>query len=349
MSKIRKNHHLIPAFTMIELILVIVILGVVASIGSDILKSLYDSYNITAKIQRLEAQANNAADIIAARLKQRIPQTTAALTSDGKYKSLNDADTNASLIFYLKAYELERDFATWQLNKAYTKPRASGYINQLESVTQIKANKYADDISIVSNDSSFEGLKTNSKEGYTIFFNDDSAIFYKPRKNFSDSKENNYLKAYYIKDKRSLMHPYFYGCGSYTTASGIKYAADKKTINKITMHREKCSTKEDDDVRPSMISVIHKYSLAKEVNEIKVENNVLKLFVLPAIPEAEGTKSRQESSNAKNYILARNVSTFRFTSLSSDPNIASGIVFKICIQEGSGEEQAEVCQSRIVQ
>ena len=45
MSKIRKNHHLIPAFTMIELILVIVILGVVASIGSDILKSLYEYAN----------------------------------------------------------------------------------------------------------------------------------------------------------------------------------------------------------------------------------------------------------------------------------------------------------------
>ena len=69
------------AFTLVELIFVMVVLAIIAGIGTDILRSLFDNYAVTAQIHRLESVANNAADVIATRLEKRVPQTTAIETS----------------------------------------------------------------------------------------------------------------------------------------------------------------------------------------------------------------------------------------------------------------------------
>lgn len=335
-NKYKKN-KLISAFTMIELILVILILGIVGSLGSEILSVLYNNYYWTAKTQRLEAQANLAADIIAARLKHRIPQTTAALKNN-KYNSVNGAQ-DSNLIFYLKAYELERrDFTAWKDNSPYTEARVSGYINKLEDKSNKVNNKYNDTITITSNDSRFNGLGE-----YTIFFNDDSAIFYKPKNAASSANEDLYLKAYYEKKQ-----PFFYGCSN----GSIAYPTHQAGTIEIT--RSGCDLDNGDKVRPSRAGSLYRYSFSKEVNKIIFELTktlgttkigTLKLEVL----EATNNKVAQ----GKTYTLARNVSAFSFTSLSADPHFASGIVFKICVYDNekndlSGVEH-EVCQTRIVQ
>lgn len=336
-NKYKKN-KLISAFTMIELILVILILGIVGSLGSEILSVLYNNYYWTAKTQRLEAQANLAADIIAARLKHRIPQTTAALKND-QYYSVNGAQ-DSELIFYLKAYELERrDSTAWKDNSPYPKEaRVSGYINKLEDKSNKAGDKYTDTITITSDDSRFNGLGE-----YTIFFNDDSAIFYKPKKAASSANEDLYLKAYYEKNQ-----PFFYGCSNGSIAYPTHQAGT------ITITRSGCDLDNGDKVRPSRAGSLYRYSFSKEVNKIIFESTktlgttklgTLKLEVL------EATKSKV--AQGKTYTLARNVSAFSFTSLSADPHFASGIVFKICVYDNekndlSGVEH-EVCQTRIVQ
>lgn len=335
-NKYKKN-KLISAFTMIELILVILILGIVGSLGSEILSVLYNNYYWTAKTQRLEAQANLAADIIAARLKHRIPQTTAAL-SGTQYKSVNGAQ-DSDLIFYLKAYELERrDFTAWKDNSPYPEPRVSGYINKLEDKSNKVNNKYNDTITITSDNSRFNGLGE-----YTIFFNDDSAIFYKPKNAAGSANEDLYLKAYYEKNQ-----PFFYGCSS----GRITYLTPKPGT--ITITRNGCDLDSGDKVRPSRAGSLYRYSFSKEVNKIIFESTktlgttklgTLKLEVLEA--------TKDKVAQGKTYTLARNVSAFSFTSLSADPHFASGIVFKICVYDNekndlSGVEH-EVCQTRIVQ
>lgn len=336
-NKYKKN-KLISAFTMIELILVILILGIVGSLGSEILSVLYKNYYWTAKTQRLEAQANLAADIVAARLKHRIPQTTAALKNN-KYHSVNGAQ-DSDLIFYLKAYELERrDFAAWKDNSPYPKEaRVSGYINKLEDKSNKAGDKYTDTITITSDDSRFNGLGE-----YTIFFNDDSAIFYKPKKAASSANEDLYLKAYYEKNQ-----PFVYGCSNGSIAYPTHQAGT------ITITRSGCDLDNGDKVRPSRAGSLYRYSFSKEVNKIIFESTktlgttklgTLKLEVL------EATKNKV--AQGKTYTLARNVSAFSFTSLSADPHFASGIVFKICVYDNekndlSGVEH-EVCQTRIVQ
>lgn len=339
-NKYKKN-KLISAFTMIELILVILILGIVGSLGSEILSVLYNNYYWTAKTQRLEAQANLAADAIAARLKHRIPQTTAALDKNNKYKSVNGAQ-DSNLIFYLKAYELERrDFAAWKDNSAYPKePRVSGYINKLEDKSNKVNNKYTDTITITSDDSRF-----NSLDEYTIFFNDDSAIFYKPKNATSSANEDLYLKAYYEKT-----HPLLYGCSANNTP--ITYPTHMP--GKIIITRSGCDLDNGDKVRPSRAGSLYRYSFSKEVNKIVFATTKTLGTTKLGTLKLEVLKSTDNKNIAgQTYTLARNVSAFSFTSLSADPHFASGIVFKVCVYDKekndlSGVEH-EVCQTRIVQ
>ena len=339
-NKYKKN-KLISAFTMIELILVILILGIVGSPGSEILSVLYNNYYWTAKTQRLEAQANLAADIVAARLKHRIPQTTAALKND-KYYSVNGAQ-DSDLIFYLKAYELERrDFDAWKDNSLYPKePRVSGYINKLEDKSVKVHNKYTDTIKITSDDSRFNGLGQ-----YTIFFNDDSAIFYKPKNAAGSANEDLYLRAYYEKP-----HPLLYGCSA-VTRTPIIYPSDKPYTIEIT--RSGCDLDNGDKVRPSRAGSLYRYSFSKEVNKIVFESTKTLGTTKLGTLKLEVLKSTDNKNIAgQTYTLARNVSAFSFTSLSADPHFASGIVFKICVYDNekndlSGVEH-EVCQTRIVQ
>lgn len=336
-NKYKKN-KLISAFTMIELILVILILGIVGSLGSEILSVLYNNYYWTAKTQRLEAQANLAADIVAARLKHRIPQTTAALDKNNKYNSVNGAQ-DSDLIFYLKAYELERrDFTAWKDNSPYTEARVSGYINNLKDTSNKANNKYNDIITITSDDSRFNGLGE-----YTIFFNDDSAIFYKPKNAANNKAEDLYLKAYYEKNQ-----PFFYGCSNGSIAYPTHQAGT------ITITRSGCDLDNGDKVRPSRAGSLYRYSFSKEVNKIVFKSTkdlggtkigTLSLEVLDA--------TNNKMIAGQTYTLARNVSAFSFTSLSADPHFASGIVFKVCVYDKEKDDlsgvEHEVCQTRIVQ
>lgn len=75
------------AFTIFELILVIVIFGIVASIGSDIVFNLYQNYLRTKAINKLETQTELVLDQIAKRLSFSIPNSIGVIRS-GKIEKL---------------------------------------------------------------------------------------------------------------------------------------------------------------------------------------------------------------------------------------------------------------------
>ena len=81
------------AFTMIELVMVIVVLGIVASIGADIIASLYSNYLRVRTINRLEAQTEITLEQIAKRLQYRIKDSVIARKT-GDYLALSDSSVD---------------------------------------------------------------------------------------------------------------------------------------------------------------------------------------------------------------------------------------------------------------
>ena len=306
------------AFTLVELIFVMVVLAIIAGIGTDILRSLFDNYAVTAQIHRLESVANNAADVIVTRLEKRVPQTTAIETSTDtgakNYEPLSAIDAkNGKLVFFRKAYELERNFISKQFdapeNAPKHSPRTSGFISELETTTKRDSGKLVDEVKFVSKETDLTGLDLDN---YELFFSNDSSLLY-------ENKSNHFER--YYSGKKSFA----YQC----TQGDIGFEAGRFTLVR------NCPASTSTIIRPSMAALIHKYYLSKEIDKIYLENNNLYLETCDIT-----------GANCKKSLLATGVSTFRFSALGSDPNIASTIVFKLCLVENDGK--AEACQSRIV-
>lgn len=302
------------AFTLVELIFVMVVLAIIAGIGTDILRSLFDNYAVTAQIHRLESVANNAADMIATRLEKRVPQTTAIETSTDtgtNYQPLSAIDAkNGKLVFFRKAYELERNFISAKKGGAAA-PRTSGFISELETTTKRDSGKLVDEVKFVSKETDLTGLDLND---YELFFSNDSSLLYE--------NKSDHFERYYKNNGKSFA----YQC----TQGSIGF-----TEGKFTLVRN-CPASTSTIVRPSMAALIHKFSLSKEIDKIYLDNDKNLYLETCDIKGADCKKS----------LLAPSVSTFRFSALGSDPNIASTIVFKLCLVENDGK--AEACQSRIV-
>lgn len=301
------------AFTLVELLFVMVVLAIIAGVGTDILRSLFDNYAVTAQIHRLESVANNAADMIATRLEKRVPQTTAIETSTDagtKYEPLSlikgTDEKNDKLVFFRKAYELERNFISAKKG-GVAAPRTSGFINELKTTTTGDNGNFTDEVEITSIDAA--DLKLDE---YELFFSNDSSLLYENKKD--------HFGRYYSGNKSFAYH----------CANGeLKFQNSK-----FTLIRSGCPASTSDTIRPSMAALIHKFYLSKEIDKIYLEDNNLYLDTC----DIKGT--------CKKSLLATGVSTFRFSALGSDPNIASTIVFKLCLVENDGK--AEACQSRIV-
>ena len=304
------------AFTLVELLFVMVVLAIIAGVGTDILRSLFDNYAVTAQIHRLESVANNAADMIATRLEKRVPQTTAIETSTDtgakNYEPLSAIDAkNGKLVFFRKAYELERNFISAKKGGA-SAPRTSGFISKLKTTTTGDNGNFTDEVEFTSIDAA--DLKLDE---YELFFSNDSSLLYE--------------------NKAAPFDRYYKNNGNKSFAYKCANGKLEFQNSKFTLTRSGCPASTSTIIRPSMAALIHKFSLSKEIDKIYLEDGNLYL---------DTCDIRNIRDTCKKSLLATGVSTFRFSALGSDPNIASTIVFKLCLVENNGE--AEACQSRIV-
>ena len=230
------------------------------------------------------------------------------------------AANNGQLVFFRKAYELERNLISKKAGPEEDVARTSGFISELKTTTTTTTTtttgdsvRFVDTVEFVSRETDLTGLNLND---YELFFSNDSSLLYE--------NKNNHFDRYYSSNKS-----FAYQC----TQGDIEFEAGR-----FTLVRSNCPASTSTIVRPSMAALVHKFYLSNEIDKIHLEGNNLYLETCDI-----------NDRNCRRSLLATGVSAFRFSALGSDPNIASTIVFKLCLVENEGKDnEAEACQSRIV-
>jgi len=123
------------AFTMIEVVFVIMILGIVVSIGSEIIADVYRSYILERATHRSSIKTELAATQVANRLSYSIPATVIGRKStDGSYRSISNLDSSDYDILEWIGYDND------SFSSKIT-PGWSGFIDlDASSATQLKSN-----------------------------------------------------------------------------------------------------------------------------------------------------------------------------------------------------------------
>ncbi len=88
MRPINKKH--LKAFTMIELIFVIVIMGIIGKFGTEFLAEAYKSFIYSSINNRLQANSATAVEFVSKRLQYRIKASTIARESNGNFTLLSN-------------------------------------------------------------------------------------------------------------------------------------------------------------------------------------------------------------------------------------------------------------------
>ena len=122
------------AFTLLELVVVIVVLGIIAMMSFNAIMNIYSNYFQTRTVNELETQTEIALEQISKRLEHRIKPSVIARKTDGAFLALNDSGVNLNaeyeiLEFIPYAYEIFNDVPSGS-NKA---GRYSGYADLANS------------------------------------------------------------------------------------------------------------------------------------------------------------------------------------------------------------------------
>ena len=122
------------AFTLLELVVVIVVLGIIAMMSFNAIMNIYSNYFQTKTVNELETQTEIALEQISKRLEHRIKPSVIARKTDGAFLALNDNRVNLDakyeiLEFIPYAYEIFNDVPSGS-NKA---GRYSGYVDLANS------------------------------------------------------------------------------------------------------------------------------------------------------------------------------------------------------------------------
>ncbi|MDQ1264603.1 MAG: hypothetical protein QG559_1604 [Campylobacterota bacterium] len=90
------------AFTLIELIFVIVVMGILAKFGVEFLAQAYNSFIFSSVNNALQSKSEMAAEAIASRLQYRIKDSVIAKQTDGSYQALaSNTDLTAPILEWI--------------------------------------------------------------------------------------------------------------------------------------------------------------------------------------------------------------------------------------------------------
>lgn len=124
------------AFTLIELVFVIVVLGIISMFGADLYTQIYRSYIHTRAVNQLEARTQNVITLISSRLEDRIKGTTIG--------RINSNDNMAKNFDDISSITANHDVLEWigqsieTKNIGNSRPGWSGFID-LKSIPATEA------------------------------------------------------------------------------------------------------------------------------------------------------------------------------------------------------------------
>ncbi len=131
------------AFTLLELVVVIVVLGIIAMMSFNAIMNIYSNYFQTRTVNELETQTEIALEQISKRLEHRIKPSVIARKPSGEFLALNDSRVNLDggyeiLEFIPYAYEIFNDVLSLDANDNVIEQggkagRYSGYADLLKS------------------------------------------------------------------------------------------------------------------------------------------------------------------------------------------------------------------------
>lgn len=131
------------AFTLLELVVVIVVLGIIAMMSFNAIMNIYSNYFQTKTVNELETQTEIALEQISKRLEHRIKPSVIARKTDGEFLALNDnrvnLDANYEILEFIPyAYEIFNDVISLDANDNVIEQggkagRYSGYVDLAKS------------------------------------------------------------------------------------------------------------------------------------------------------------------------------------------------------------------------
>ena len=109
------------AFTLLELVVVIVVLGIIAIMSFNAIINIYSNYFQTRTVNELETQTEITLEQISKRLEHRIKPSVIARKTDGEFLALNDnrvnLDANYEILEFIPyAYEIFNDVISLDAN-----------------------------------------------------------------------------------------------------------------------------------------------------------------------------------------------------------------------------------------
>ena len=131
------------AFTLLELVAVIVVLGIIAMMSFNAIMNIYSNYFQTKTVNELETQTEITLEQISKRLEHRIKPSVIARKTDGEFLALNDnrvnLDANYEILEFIPyAYEIFNDVISLDANdnvieQGGKEGRYSGYADLAKS------------------------------------------------------------------------------------------------------------------------------------------------------------------------------------------------------------------------
>ena len=298
------------AFTMIELVMVIVVLGIVASIGADIIARMYENYIKTRAINKLQAQTEIVLNEISKRLQYRIKDSVIARNNSNfnDYVPLSDANDSYQILEWIGK---DNDSL-----RGVSKPGWSGFIDLDSIQTNRSLGTYGE-------------LKTSGSE-----LNTTNEII----KALSNSKVS--------LDSTSSKRPaiIFKGQTSFDLSQYGWDGVDGNYTHKVSYTSGHNDILNFDENISGLNEISEQYDLTWSAYSIVPEGNNTNDFNLTLHYNYQPWENERYDQNATTSVLAVHVSTFKFTK-SGDT-----IRMKLCINDAnlSGGFNFAFCKERVV-